>query len=217
MPPVWHGTTFSKKPNYIFAYNYSRFDHLLSSRNQDISQPSKLALYCSVIQQKGAPLQNCFGFVDGTVSRISSPKINQNIVYNSHKQVHGIKFQSLALPYRLIDNHSGTYEGKRHYSTMLHESALLTNLERSAWHNNQPLCIYGNPAYHLSIHLQAPFSRKNLTPIPVNYNKAMSQTQVSVEWLFNDIKNYFKFVLLKSQMKIGLSAVGKIYYAPYFL
>ena len=39
----------------------------------------------------------------------------------------------------------------------------------------------------------------------------MSQTRVSIEWLFNEIKTYFKFVSLKSQMKIGLSAVGKIY------
>ena len=56
-----------------------------------------------IIHQKGAQLQNCFEFVDETVLRISSPKINQNIVYNGHKRVHRIKFQSLALPNGLID------------------------------------------------------------------------------------------------------------------
>ena len=50
----------------------------------------------------------------------------------------------------------------------------------------------------LSIHLQAPFSRKSLTPDPANDNMVMSQTRVSKEWLFNEIKTYFKFVLLKS-------------------
>ena len=99
----------------------------------------------------------------------------------------------------------------RHNSTMLQESGLLTILLRSAWYNNLPLYIYGDPAYPLSIHLLAPFSRRNLTPNPVNYNKTMSQTPVSVEWLFNEIKTYFKFVSLKSQMKIGLNAAGKIY------
>ena len=39
----------------------------------------------------------------------------------------------------------------------------------------------------------------------------MSQTRVSVEWLFNEIKTYFKFVSLKSQVGIGLNAAGKIY------
>ena len=45
----------------------------------------------------------------------------------------------------------------------------------------------------------------------------MSQTQVSVEWLFNEIKTSFKFVSLKSQMKTGLSQLAKFtVYAPYF-
>ena len=39
----------------------------------------------------------------------------------------------------------------------------------------------------------------------------MSQTRVLVEWLLNKIKTYFKFVSLKSQMRTGLSAAGKIY------
>ena len=65
-----------------------------------------------------------------------------------------MKFQSLTLANGAIGILSGPYEGKRHDSTMLHWSGLLTNLQRSAWHNIQPLCIYGDPGYPLSIHLQ---------------------------------------------------------------
>ena len=43
-------------------------------------------IICNVIHQKRTPLQNCFGFVDGTVLRISRPKINQNIAQNGHKR-----------------------------------------------------------------------------------------------------------------------------------
>ena len=39
----------------------------------------------------------------------------------------------------------------------------------------------------------------------------MSPLRVSVEWLFNDIVNYFKFIDFKKNLKIGLSAVGKMY------
>ena len=35
---------------------------------------------------------------------------------------------------------------------------------------------------------------------------AMSQTRISVEWLFNKIKIYFKFVSLKSRVKIDRSS-----------
>ena len=65
------------------------------------------------------------------ILRISCPKINQNIVYNDYKRVNGIKFQSLALANGLIGNLSGPYVGKRDDSNMLHESGLLSNLQRS--------------------------------------------------------------------------------------
>ena len=44
-----------------------------------------------------------------------------------------------------------------------------------------------------------------------DYNKAMSEVRVSVEWLFGDIINSFKFLDFKKNLKIGLSSVGKMY------
>ena len=75
--------------------------------------------------------QNYFGSVDGTVLRIFCPKINEIIVYNGHKGGHSIKFQSLALPNKLIGNLNGPCVGKRDDSTMSHESRLVSNLQRS--------------------------------------------------------------------------------------
>ena len=51
----------------------------------------------------------------------------------------------------------------------------------------------------------------HLTPRMELFNKSMSPLRVSVEWLFNDIVNYFKFIDFKKNLKIGLSAVGKMY------
>lgn len=39
----------------------------------------------------------------------------------------------------------------------------------------------------------------------------MSSVRSSVEWLFGDIVNYFKFIDFKKNLKIGLSSVGKMY------
>ena len=60
---------------------------------------------------------------------------------------HSIKFQSIVLPKCFIANLAGLYESKRHDSTMLRESGLLASLRQVAFHNNQPLCLYGDPAY----------------------------------------------------------------------
>ena len=42
-------------------------------------------------------------------------------------------------------------------------------------------------------------------------NTAMSIVRSSVEWLFADVVNYFKFLDFKENLKLGLSSIGKMY------
>ena len=39
----------------------------------------------------------------------------------------------------------------------------------------------------------------------------MSKVRVCVEWVFGDITNYFAFLDYKKNLKVGLSAVEKMY------
>ena len=95
---------------------------------------------------------------------------------------------------------------------MLAESSLLQELENQAFSpTGEPMCVYGDPAYPLRLHLQAPLREVQLTPEMVAYNKSMSRVRVAVEWIFGDIVNYFKFMDFKKNLKIGLSQVGKMY------
>ena len=95
---------------------------------------------------------------------------------------------------------------------MLADSGLLNDMGNSAVSLvGQPMCVYGDPAYPLRIHLQAPYRQGRLTQQMEDYNKAMSEVRVSVEWLFGDIINSFKFLDFKKNLKIGLSSVGKMY------
>ena len=147
-------------------------------------------MFCQVIHDKGAPLQNCFGFIDGTVRRLCRPGRNQRVLYNGHKKVHAIKFQSVATPNGLVANLFGPVEGKRHDSTMLVRSGLLPLLTQHAVdRNGNPLCIYGDPAYPLRPQLQNAFRGANVTPIQSQWNQAMNKTRTSVEWVFGDIIN----------------------------
>ena len=132
-------------------------------------------------------------------------------MYNGYKRVHSIKFQSVVTPNGLIANLAGLLQGKRHDSIMLHEPGLLTDLRRVAFYNGDPLCLYGDPAYPLGVHLQAPFRGKNITPQMALYDKEMSEVRIAVEMLFGNISNYFKFIYFKRQMKVNLSPVGKMY------
>ena len=105
-------------------------------------------------------------------------------------------------------------EGRRHDAAMLADSNLLQDMQRYTFSPRpvaRPLCVYGDPTYPLTVHLQTPFRNMILTPQMVIFNKAMSSVRVSVERLFGDIVEYFKFVDFKKNLKIGLSSIGKMY------
>ena len=114
--------------------------------------------------KKSGALDNCFGFVDGTVWPVSRPGKDQRVLYNDHKKVHAIKFQSLAVPNRLVANLYGPVEGKKHDSSMLVESGLYNKLEKlHVPPDKHILCIYGDSAYPHRPQLQGPFKGANVT------------------------------------------------------
>ena len=172
-----------------------------------------LQLFATAVHNKGAALDNCWGFVDGTVRPISRQKQQQRAVYAGHKRVHALKFQSVVTPNGLLATLFGPVEGRRHDSAILAMSGLLEQLEQHSFNlNSQPLSIYGDPAYPHRVHLQCPFARRpDLTDDELAFNQSMSRVLICVEWLFGDILTYFKFTDDKKNLKIGLSAVGTIY------
>lgn len=103
-------------------------------------------------------------------------------------------------------------EGRKHDSAMLADSGLLQDLEQHAFSTTrEPMALYGDPAYPLRVHLQVPYRGVGITPQMELYNKAMSSVRMSVEWLFGDVVNYFKFLDFKKNLKISISADGKLY------
>ena len=101
-------------------------------------------------------------------------------------------------------------EGRKHDdSGTLGDSALLGELQQHVHGpNGNLLCIYGDPAYPLRQQLMGP-SRGAATTLQDAWNKSMSQSRTSVEWIFGDIINYFKFLDFKKGLKLQLSAVAK--------
>ena len=44
-----------------------------------------------------------------------------------------------------------------------------------------------------------------------SFSESMSKVCSSVEWIFGDIINYFKFLDFKKDLKLDLSPIGKMY------
>jgi len=86
---------------------------------------------------------------------------------------------------------------------MLVDSNLLQELERNAFSpTGQPMSVYGDPAYPLRTYLQATFRHGALTPMMEQYNFDMSFVRVTMEWLFGDTINDFKFLDLRKTQKL---------------
>ena len=90
-------------------------------------------------------------------------------------------------------------EEKRHNAAMLANSSFITALEHNAVSpTDQQMCIYGDLAYPLRVNLMALFRGTALTAQMEAFNDSMSNVRTSVEWLFGDIVEYFKFMDLKT-------------------
>ena len=139
---------------------FVEYSHLFAHLNQPWLSRDCLRHFAATIHDKGAPLENCWGFIDGTMRPLCKPDQNQRILYNGHKRVHGIKFQSIVAPNGLIASLFGPVKGRRHDS-MLVDSGLLQELSQYSFASDgTPLCVYGDRAYPLRVHLQGPFKRR---------------------------------------------------------
>ena len=97
IPRFWKSVPeLSMMSNHILDLMYGRHGYLLNSFNQTWLSPQKLEEYANVISNKGAPLTNCWGFIDGTVRPLCRP--GQRLLYNGHERVHVIKFQCIVAP-----------------------------------------------------------------------------------------------------------------------
>ena len=95
-PPV-----LSMVTNKVLDFIYDTHGRRIKEWNHDLLRPASLQTYADAVYAKGAAHENCFGFVDGTV----------RVVYNGHKRVHALKFQSVALPNGIIANMYGPVGG----------------------------------------------------------------------------------------------------------
>ena len=86
--------------NSVIDWVYNHHRHRIMDWNPNVLSPIQLENYAEAVFNKGAALRNCF--VGGTVRPISRPDEKQRAVYNGHKRVHGLKFQSVLIPNGLI-------------------------------------------------------------------------------------------------------------------
>lgn len=208
------GPALSQIINFMTNHIYNNFGHILSHlSNLPWLTLDRLRLYAQAVQAKGAPIPNCFGFIDGTTRGICRPTQNQETYYSGHKRHHCVKFQSVVCPDGMIVSLKGAYEGRKHDAGIFRDSQLYRQLEQCVrFPNGENFILYGDKAYGIKELLLSPYpERVDMTQQQREFNERMSKVRIAVEWGFGKIISEFAFLDFKKNQKILLQEVGSMY------
>lgn len=191
---------------------FDRWKHLFRYRPAFYT-PDRLEHYAACIVAAGSPLDDIWGFIDGTVLEICRPGDDQGVVYNGHKRHHALKFQAVVSPDGLMGPIFGPVEGRRADSGILEMSGLedicVTFAQGSG---GRQLFVYGDPAYGTSNAVISGVKRiGDLTEDEREFNRQMSKVRQSVEWGFGNVIKNFSFVDYDKSLRLGLQPVGQLY------
>lgn len=88
--------------NTVLDYIFTTDSQRILQWNLPILQLAQFQIYADAVSVKQAALNYCFGFISVIVQPIFRPGEHQSLVYNGHKRVHALKFQSIAFPSGLV-------------------------------------------------------------------------------------------------------------------
>ncbi|KAL3247067.1 hypothetical protein MRX96_057262 [Rhipicephalus microplus] len=168
-----------------------------------------LQLFSQAVHQKGAPLKNFLGFIDGTARRICRPSKLQQEHYFGHKRFHCQKYQAVMCANGIICQLDGPFRGRRHDAGILKDTRVYENIVKVARGNKY--VIYGDPAYPLKPLLLKPYGGARLQPYQAHFNKCMSTVRQAVEWGFGKVAADFAFVDFHRNLKVTRQRVGRMY------
>lgn len=169
-----------------------------------------ILLMLQAINNVGAPIRNCWGFIDGTVRAICRPKRHQEEYYSGHKRLHCVKYQSVITPDGIIINLNGAHPGRNHDAAIFRDSEIYDQLQRNVVFQNGQYVLYGDQGYGIRELLLVPYANP-VTEEQQNFNTAMSSLRVSVEWGFQKVISEFAFVDFKKNQKLLLQDVENFY------
>lgn len=193
--------------------------HLLENFRASLMGP-RAEEYAKAIHDRGAPLDNCVGFIDCTRIEICRPGgrgILQRSTYSGYKRKHCLIYQTVKTPDGLLFYMYGPEVGRRHDMTLYRERNLGAVLQVVLVINGTQYCIYGDEAYVMRPWLQKAFPRLSATAEELLYNTAMSAVREAVEWSYKDLKQLWTSQDFRRGLKVRQAPIDLLYKAAALL
>jgi len=188
-------------------------DHIRRINHGFLMDRQKLEIWAKAFKEKGCPLENIMGNGDGTHIPVCRPSEGQRSWYCGHHKTHCFKIQGILFP-------SGTMIGWGPFDGPTHDSAacdmigmdelLLQYFTRP---DGRPRPVFWDPAYRLGGAMITQYRRRrNITPEELEWNRRMCAVRISVEWGFAKIKNLFRMLNHKKNLKALMSPVAVYFF-----
>lgn len=205
---------------YAQEWIKSNWCHLLKWNPRRL-HPARLEGYAnSLVVEKKCPMNNCVGYIDGTVWKISRPKHMQQVFYNGHKRCHALKFQAVTTPDGLTVDLSEAYVGSRHDQAMLQHTQIEGILRQHAKGlDGRQMRLYGDKGYTATDVIMTPFRghEDRLDFRQTVFNKAMSRCRIGVEHEFGRVHNVFRLTQYEDNLLFFKNKLNEIYHVAVFL
>ncbi|KZV95583.1 hypothetical protein EXIGLDRAFT_610471, partial [Exidia glandulosa HHB12029] len=206
----WERSRVSRMATTVARTLWRRWKHLLQGDTARLT-PAKLSEFARIVYDKGAPLTNCWAFLDGRRKRHLRPVRNQRICYNGWVRGHCEAYQSLDTPDGMHVHIYGPVEGRRHDQTVFRESGLPEWLdEHSVAPNGDRLVIYGDTGYALTGNVIVPYKGAHLSREQDLFNLEMSRVREAVEWGFASVSRQWAY-LNHHRQRLLLEPIGLWY------
>ncbi|BET00689.1 Hypothetical protein NTJ_13505 [Nesidiocoris tenuis] len=204
------GPALSTICTYLTKILMDRFGHLLDSLPAYINA-GKLQYFAKAIHEKGAPLENCWGFIDGTARQMCRPSVDQENYFSGHKRYHCLKYQGILTPDGIIVSLKGSFPGRRHDAGIWVETRMEHTLRELCAAVGTKYVLYGDPAYPISDVLISPFVASSTAQNAAHFNEMMASVRQAVEWGFGKVTREFAFVDFSKNQKLLLQDLEGMY------
>lgn len=173
-----------------------------------------LPRFAAAVQDRGAALERCWGFIDGTARDICRPSLGQREVFNGHKRFHCLAFQGVTTPDGIIAQFYGPEPGCHHDQYVLARSGLVDELGGYMAANHpagEHYYLYGDKGYAISDMIMTPFKGAQITGDEDAFNKSMATVRESVEWSFGKLVTIWAYLDYRKKLKLRQAPLGVVF------
>jgi len=200
--------------NGLMMFVWNKIKDVIRKINPSwMTDRQRLEMWAAAIEAKGCPLPNTFGFGDCVIIPCCKPVRGQRSWYSGHKKTHCFKGLMITTPAGIMVGF-GPFNGSTHDSACADIVGLDQLLTQDfSFPDGVPFLIFLDPAFRIGNAMITPIRRRRgMTEEEQEFNRVMCRERIAVEWGFGKLKNIFRMLNNKQNLKALMSPIAAYFF-----